>query len=138
VNTIDAEGMEPHQNSPTISWQAPQSGTVKVNWNAAIDKNQVLVMGLLLGIAMDLLWLCEVPLIFSLLIRLWRRHGQPFRSCCFARRLDFCDIVLEGDALQIVKEINSPIPSLSCFGHFIDGIKEELCSIRSYKVRHER
>jgi hypothetical protein len=40
VNTIDAEGMEPHQNSPTISWQAPQSGTIKVNWNAAIDKNQ--------------------------------------------------------------------------------------------------
>lgn len=37
-----------------------------------------------------------------------------------------------------MKEINSPIPLLSCFGHFIDGIKEELCSLWSYKVRHEK
>jgi hypothetical protein len=43
------------------------------------------------------------------------------------------DIILEGDALQIVLEINSGSPSVSCFGHFIDSINRELSSFRSAK-----
>jgi len=50
----------------------------------------------------------------------------------------FIYIILEGDALQIVKEVNSNSSSMHSSGHFIEGIKEELDTFRSYLVIHVR
>jgi hypothetical protein len=50
--------------------------------------------------------------------------------------LDLLDIILEGDALQVVNEINLAIPSLSRIGHFTDDIRSELHSLRSFRVVH--
>lgn len=61
-----------------------------------------------------------------------------FQAVMFCKEIDLFDIVLEGDALQVVKEINSDNPTLSKHGHFIDGIKSELGFLRSYSVIHVR
>ncbi|XP_062170937.1 uncharacterized protein LOC133876697 [Alnus glutinosa] len=50
----------------------------------------------------------------------------------------FFDIILEGDALQIVKKVNSNSSSMHSSGHFIEGIKEELGTFRSFSVVHVR
>lgn len=52
----------------------------------------------------------------------------------FAKESGLLDIILEGDALQVVIEINSVIPSLSMIRHFTDGIISELYSLRSFHV----
>lgn len=60
-------------------------------------------------------------------------------ACLFCKEVGFFDIILEGDALQIVLEIkliNSGLPFLSRFGHFIDSINRELSSFRSTKFVH--
>jgi len=57
-------------------------------------------------------------------------------ACLFCKEVGFFDIILEGDALQIVLEINSGSLSLSCFGHFIDSINCELSYFRSAKFVH--
>ncbi len=46
------------------------------------------------------------------------------------------DIILEGDALQIVIKVNSKIPQMSKFSHFMEGIKQGLGSFRSSCVVH--
>jgi hypothetical protein len=47
-----------------------------------------------------------------------------------AKDLGLLDIILEGDALQEVNEINLAIHSLSRIGHFTDDIRSELyCDI---------
>jgi hypothetical protein len=38
----------------------------------------------------------------------------------------------------MIKEINLANPTLSRNGHFIDGVKTELSSLRSYSVVHVR
>lgn len=38
----------------------------------------------------------------------------------------FCDVILKGDALQIVRKANSDPPHLSRIGHFIESIQQEL------------
>jgi hypothetical protein len=53
-----------------------------------------------------------------------------------AKESGLLDIILEGDALQVVNEINLAIPSLSKIGHFTDDIRSVLYSLRSFRVIH--
>jgi hypothetical protein len=55
----------------------------------------------------------------------------------FSKEVGFFDVIFEGDALQIVQEINTVLPSYSNCGHFIEGVKQELGSFRSYYVTRE-
>jgi hypothetical protein len=48
------------------------------------------------------------------------------------------DIILEGNAIQVVKEINSDSQPLNRFGHFIEGIRSALSSLRSFHVVYVR
>jgi hypothetical protein len=48
------------------------------------------------------------------------------------------DFILEGDALQILKAITIDLSTLSKFGHFIERIKKEAMSLRSFSVVHTR
>lgn len=49
-----------------------------------------------------------------------------------ARKLDFFDVIFEGDALNVTREVNSNTPYLSRSGHFIEGMKYEMLYLRSY------
>lgn len=54
----------------------------------------------------------------------------------FSKGVGLMDIIMEGDALQVVNEINEEFPSLSRIRHFTEGIKSELKSLRSFSVIH--
>jgi hypothetical protein len=43
---------------------------------------------------------------------------------------------MEGDALQIVKEVNSDAPYFASYGHFMEDIRSNLGSLRSFNVVH--
>jgi hypothetical protein len=53
-------------------------------------------------------------------------------SVLIAKELGLIGIILEGDALQVVIEINSAIHSLSRIGHFTYDIRSKLHSLRSF------
>jgi hypothetical protein len=57
-------------------------------------------------------------------------------SVLIAKELGLIGIILEGDALQVVIEINSAIHSLSRIGHFTYDIRSKLHSLRSFHVLH--
>jgi hypothetical protein len=60
-------------------------------------------------------------------------------SCDFVyqgQEIEMFDIILEGDALQIVNAINLESQILNRFGHFIEGIRSKLYSLRSFYVLH--
>jgi hypothetical protein len=44
----------------------------------------------------------------------------------FCKEAGFRDVIMEGDALNVVKEINSNLPYLFRLGHFVEAIKREL------------
>jgi hypothetical protein len=43
----------------------------------------------------------------------------------------FSDIIVEGDALKVIKDVNSSPHFLSRNGHLIEGIKQEMQQFRS-------
>jgi hypothetical protein len=45
-------------------------------------------------------------------------------------------LILEGDALQVVNAVNMGSPDWNKMGHLIDGIKENLGKLSSWRVEH--
>jgi hypothetical protein len=52
------------------------------------------------------------------------------------REMSFNDIILEGNALQIVTMIKAKGNNWSKFGHIVDGIKEGLWQLTSWSIIH--
>jgi hypothetical protein len=46
----------------------------------------------------------------------------------FSKEVGFMDVLFEGDAAQVVKEIQSEHPSFSRVGHLLDCIQSEMRS----------
>jgi len=129
--------VEPSPPMFTRRWLPPHPGTIKINWDASINKSTGCVgwgivardhCGSVLGAKSAYNKISVEPVIDEAMAAL--------EACLFCKEVGFFDIILEGDALQIVLEINSGSLSLSCFGHFIDSINRELSSFRSAKFVH--
>jgi hypothetical protein len=54
-----------------------------------------------------------------------------FHAKELCKEMGFIDIVLKGDALQIVNAVKVTGNNWSMFGHIVDGIKAELSKLRS-------
>lgn len=54
----------------------------------------------------------------------------------FNGEIGFFDIILEGNALRIMKKVNFATPCFSSSGHFIKYIKLDLGSLRTSSVEH--
>jgi ribonuclease HI len=44
----------------------------------------------------------------------------------FCKEVGFLDVMLEGDASQVIREVNSGPPILSRIGHFVESIRREV------------
>lgn len=115
-------------------WVKPLDGTIKVNFDAAINKNTSLVglgviardyMGNLLGAKR----LSKFMLINA--------HSAELMAASYVVSFSsevggFFDVIFEGDALNVTRKVNSNTPYLSRSGHFIEGMKHEMLYLRSY------
>lgn len=115
----------------------PLTGLYKANWNAAIDiKNGRIGVSI---IARDS-WrqvvvahsLTISALVDSVVVEAWAAS----HAVLFAKETGLLDLILKGDAFQVVNQINAESSSLSGIGHFTEGIKFELHSQRSSGVIH--
>jgi hypothetical protein len=49
----------------------------------------------------------------------------------FIKEVGFMEVIFEGNAAQVVKEIKAEPPFLSWIGHFLESIHSEMSSFRS-------
>lgn len=114
-------------------------GTIKVNWDATIDKNlgRVSFGTIAWDSAGNVLAARSVTtsiLIDPTIAEAW----AALHAIIFVKEIGMFDIILEGDAKQVVDKINSDSPTLNRFGYFIEGTRSELGYLRSFHVVHVR
>ncbi|XP_062147743.1 uncharacterized protein LOC133856702 [Alnus glutinosa] len=54
----------------------------------------------------------------------------------FCKAASFMEVILKGDAKQVVEDVNSASLNLNAAGHFVDGIKKEILGLRHASVVH--
>jgi hypothetical protein len=54
-----------------------------------------------------------------------------FWAVRFCKKVGFFEVILEGDTIQVVDEIRSPLPHLSKFGQLTESIVQKLHGLRS-------
>ncbi|XP_040991018.1 uncharacterized protein LOC121238256 [Juglans microcarpa x Juglans regia] len=116
--------------------QAPQ-GVYKLNWDASVDKLHCKVgVG---AIIRD--W--EGSVIATLRINrdlypdpLLAEELAALRAVIFYKDLGLKKVIVEGDALQVVKRIQKLEVDDTCFGMFISEIIETLASFDQWSVNH--
>jgi ribonuclease HI len=116
--------------APLVLWQTTPTRMFKVNWDAFVDKkNGRIGYGLIIrdfeGVVLAVRSTTKNFLVTSKVTKvLVALH--VVETC---KEMGFHDIILEGDALQIVNVIKAPGKIWSSFGHIVDGIKLELSQL---------
>ncbi|XP_059429170.1 uncharacterized protein LOC132162980 [Corylus avellana] len=122
-----------------ILWQPPPSGMVKLNWDAAVDaKEKIIGLGI---VGRD-----EKGSFLAALSKQMRTDISPVGAEIYAalHAVQFCieqcysKAWFEGDALQVVKEVNSELPCESMHGHLTEAIKEHLQGLNQAILTHTR
>jgi hypothetical protein len=108
-------------------WQPPFPGSIKINWDASINNS----LGCI-GIGVMARDYAGKVVGAKCLYRRQSFTPDTAEMCAALEAVVFCkeagfrDVIMEGDALNVVKEINSNPPYLSRLGHFVEAIKREL------------
>jgi ribonuclease HI len=135
----DEEVNQPQQVDVWVSpcWMKPPKGTIKVNFDAAINKNTDFVgLGV---IARDCMGnLLEAKQLSKSLIT--DAHTAALMAASYAvsfsLEVGFFNVIFGGDALNAIREVNSNHPYLFRSGHFIEGIKQDVVYLRSNSFVH--
>lgn len=123
TNDQDVNETSGVQVSVAPTWQPPLTSTVKINWDAYINERDGRIgvglvardaFGMMLGARCVSRCLCMDPLTAEAMAALF--------AVQFCIEVGFFDVVFEGDAHTVIKEINSQPPHLSRIRHFIESI----------------
>ncbi|XP_042944508.1 uncharacterized protein LOC122278379 [Carya illinoinensis] len=88
-------------------WYPPPSGSIKINWDAAVDVPQAKVgIGLVARDHEGRILVTKQLIISSIPDPLLAEGLGAFQAASLARDMEFSPVILEGDAVQIVNGIN--------------------------------
>jgi ribonuclease HI len=125
-------GSNLNQNFHHDVWCPPPLGFVKINWDAAVNKHEGYIgVGI---IARDCMGQFLGARSFCQKIRADAKVAETIAALgavTFSSEAGFFDVICEGDAAQVVADINSDPPFLSSTGHFIESIHLEMLGLRS-------
>lgn len=122
--------VSPHGSS--IAWKPPLPGGIKVNWDGSINKAARSIglgcvacdhEGNFLGAKTIFKHMVVDPKGVEVMAAL--------NAVQFCNEVGFFNVSLEGDALAVIKEINSGPPFLSHIGHFVESIHQEVGLLQS-------
>jgi ribonuclease HI len=110
-------------SSRQSNWSPPHVGVIKVNWDASINVVKDWVgLGI---IARDSNGLCMVAKCITIRARTDPKTTEfmaALQAIQFSKEVGFWDVIFEGDAAQVVKEITTHSSRFSKAGHFIESI----------------
>jgi len=115
----------------------PPSGSVKINWDAALNKNRGFIglgcvaldwMGNFLGAKCTFQQTMVEPKMAKAI--------SAIHAIQLAITEGFLDVVFEGDSLQLIQDINLASPLLNFTGHYVDSIKHMQMVFNSSKFAH--
>ncbi|XP_042962610.1 uncharacterized protein LOC122296880 [Carya illinoinensis] len=118
-------------------WVKPTAGSVKVNWDAALDKKKgkasfgIVIrdeMGEVLTACYDQRSHVQIPAMAECLA-LWK----ALELC---RDLGFCRVWFEGDAQTIVKAVNEEMPDFPFYGSIVLDVKKLLVQQEGWKIQY--
>jgi hypothetical protein len=121
----------------TMKWQHPPSGVIKVNWDAAVNKKEGCVgigiiardwEGKFMGAQCIFCSIAADPLVAEAM--------AATHAVTFSKEVGYFDVMFEGNALQVVRELQLAPPLSSRIGHFVESIQQELVSFRSSSIVH--
>jgi hypothetical protein len=121
---LSPEGTDPSLR--TTSWTPPPSGIFKVNWDASLNlKKGWIGLGVIVrdcnGVCLGARSVTKQMKVDSKTIEVM----AALFAMQFSKEVGFLDVIFEGDAAQVVKEINSVRPYVSRVGHFLENIHLE-------------
>ncbi|XP_042944578.1 uncharacterized protein LOC122278455 [Carya illinoinensis] len=126
-----------HQVAPSTKWSTPPPAFFKANWDAAIDKDNskvgigVIVRdsdGLVIGSLCSSITLTPNPKIGEAVAAL--------RATMLCAELGLTQIILEGDAPNVVQAVQHKEENWSAFGMVIRDIKSLLSKAREWSIQH--
>ncbi len=129
------EVTEPHV--ALTDWQPPPNGIIKVNWDASLNmKDRYVGIGIVardhsgnfMGARAITKKVIGSPTLAETMATL--------EAVLFCKECGFFEVILEGDAKQVVNDVNAGKTDLSAAGLFVDDILSELKGLRYVKVAH--
>jgi ribonuclease HI len=118
-------------------WQAPPTGTYKVNWDAAVDSvNGRMGIGIVVRDYEGHVIAARSVTIMGNLEPIAAEALAAFQATNFSKDLGLQHIILEGDALQVVKAVNCPSRNWSRFGQLVEDTRMVIHSFSSWRVSH--
>jgi len=130
------EGGEEAQSRRQKHWIPPPEGVIKVNWDAALNVAKGWIgHGI---IARDSNGFCMGARSITQQVRTDPKTAEimaALQAMQFSKDASFWEVIFEGDATQVVKEILSDPPLFSKAGHFIESIQQERHHFRSTKFQ---
>jgi len=137
VNTNEWNAQSLTHVEVPITLNKPSTSMINVNWDAVIDKTHGHI-----GIDFIVrdhegagLAACSTTKIF-LVEAAVAEALAAVHTVEFCREIGFFDIMLEGDALQIVNAVKAMGYNWSKMGNLINGIKDGLGKLRSWSIEH--
>jgi ribonuclease HI len=125
-------GREEAQSIKQTCWIPPPVGLIKVNWDAALNVAKGWIgLGI---IARDSKGLCMGARSITQQVKTDPKTAEimaALQAMQFSKDAGFWEVIFEGDAAQVVKEIMSDPPLLSKAGHFIESIQQDMHHFRS-------
>jgi ribonuclease HI len=131
--SIATDGREVHH----VKWFPPPEGKYKVNWDAAVDTvNGRLGIGIIVRNHNGLVIAARSRTKMGCLEPVAVEALAAFQAIEFSIELGLQDIILEGDALQVVNALNFSGRCLSRFGQIVADAQMIIASLSSWQIVH--
>jgi hypothetical protein len=122
---------------PPMSWKPPPLGFIKVNWDASVNAKKKYIG---IGIAArdnNGNFLGARAVTKSVVATLKVAEAMAaLEVVLFSKTTSFFKVILEGNAKQLIHDVNSITPNLNAAGHFVEGIKVKLQGLRYASMAH--
>jgi ribonuclease HI len=136
-NILSYGDLMPHLHRPRTGWCPPLSGLIKINWDASINITKECIgidvvarnsIGNVLGAKSLTEKVVAIPKLAEAM--------AAYKAVVFCKEVGFYEIILEGDAKQVVDDVNSRTPNHDVAGHFVEGIIMEMQGLRQVSISH--
>jgi hypothetical protein len=137
VNEKSQEGERVMQEVGPTRWQPPVGAMVKLNWDAAVDvQNKTIGLGIIIRNDKGM-FLAALSKRVQIEVRpVVAETLTALHAVLFCVEMGYSEAWFEGDALQVVNEVNSTKPCDSMHGHLVEAIKKGLQGLNRLLFTH--